>query len=258
MDNGGHPQHKHGPEHNRSGLRQFRKESEEMTMELKSKLWYFDNFNLLSSLSHDEKMELSEKASMKSIPKGQMVFFTDDSSRSIYFLKSGKVKISRYSEGGRELIMRLLGPGEIFGELSLTGQTDRDEIAEVVEDAVICDIDLSNLENMMMRNPLFNLQVTKWIGLTLRKVQTRLESLCFKSSTERIKAFLKDMADQHGRQLRPGDDIEVRLNLTHEDIAKLTVTTRQNVTTVLSELEKRGVISYDRKRILIKRMRDLQ
>lgn len=226
-------------------------------METKSKLWYFDNFNLVSALSKDEKKQLSEKASMKTIPKGQIVFFSDDSSKFIYFLKMGKVKISRYSEDGRELIMRILGPGEIFGELSLTGQTSRDEIAEVVEDAVICDIDIPNLERLMMNNPAFNLQVTKVIGLTLRKVQTRLESLCFKSTTERIKSFLKDMADQHGLKVGPANDIEVKLNLTHEDIAKLTVTSRQNVTSVLSDLGKHNIISYDRKRIIIKKYDEL-
>lgn len=225
-------------------------------MEAKSKLWYFENFNLLSSLSMAEKKQLSEKASMLSIPKNEIIYFTDDSSRYIYFLKVGRVKLSRYSEDGREVIMRILGPGEIFGELSLTDQGKRDEIAQVVEDAVICYIDIPNLEQLLMRNPAFNLQITKWIGLTLRKVQSNLESLCFKNNAERIRAFLKDLADEHGQKLI-NDQIEVRLNLTHEDIAKLTVTSRQNVTSVMSDLEKQNVIAYDRKKIIVKRYESL-
>lgn len=204
----------------------------------------------------DEKKHLSEKASMLTIPKDEIIYFPGDSSRYLYFLKVGRVKLSRYSEDGREVIMRILGPGEIFGELSLADQGTRDEIAQVIEDAVICYIDIPNLERMLMRNPVFNLQITKWIGLTLRKVESNLESLCFKNNAQRIRGFLKNLADQHG-QKQGTDEIEVKLNLTHEDIAKLTFTSRQNVSSVMSELEKQNIISYNRKRIVVKRYESL-
>lgn len=222
-------------------------------MEEGSKLWYFQNFNIMDALSEEEKMEVSKMASMNNSGKKEVVYFPEDSSNKIYFLKSGKVKLSKYSPDGKEMIMAILGPGEIFGELSVISQGKRAESAEVMEDAIICSLRIEDLQSMLQKNPNFNFSITKLIGLKLTKIQSRLESLVFKNTNERVKGFIKEMADEHGRTLINGTEIEVKLKLTHEDIAKLTATTRQSVTTILSQLEKDGVILYDRKRILIKK-----
>ena len=125
-------------------------------------------------------------------------------------------------------------------------------VAEVIEDAIICSLTISQLEKMLKKNPAFNFSVTKFIGLRYLKIQSRLESLVFKTAPERIRGFIKEMADEHGKTLVNGTEIVVKLKLKHEDIAKLTATTRQSVTTELNNLEKNGVILFDRKRILIK------
>lgn len=223
-------------------------------MDSESKLWYFENFNLLDSLSMKEKMMLSDRSSMNTIPKGSSVYFAGDTSSFIYFLKKGRVKISKYSEDGKEMIMAVLKAGEIFGELALLDNSEsRDEFAEVIEDAIICSITIPDLQDMLEKNPVFNLEVTKLIGLRLKKVRSRLENLVFHDAETRIRNFISDMADEHGRTLASGNEILIRLNLTHQDISKLTATSRQKVTTVLNEFEKQGLIHYDRKEILIRK-----
>ncbi len=233
-----------------TGIFVFLPTNESSLMEQKSKLWYFENFNLLESLTMKEMEELGKMTSMKNSSKGQVIYFSEDVSNRIYFLKAGKVKISRYSQDGKEVIINILGPGEIFGELALMDQGNRNEIAEVTEEAVICGVDINDLEQMLAMNPKFNLRITKFIGLKLKRIQNRLTSLIFKSSEERIRGFIKEISEEHGKII--GDEISVKLNLTHEDIAKLTATSRQTVTNVFSELEKHGVIFYDRRQILIR------
>ena len=227
-------------------------------MESKSKLWHFENFNILDVLSSEEKQAMSKMASMLSASKNQIIYFPEDASGSIYFLKQGKVKISKYSESGKEIILAILGPGELFGELGITDQTQqRKEFAEVTEDALICSLSIEELQHMLKANSNFNLQITKLIGLRLRKVQTRLESLCFKSAEDRIKNFILELSNDYGRDILGSGEKEIRLNLTHQDISKLTATSRQTVTSVMSELEKNGSIIYDRHRILIKEKKNL-
>ena len=124
--------------------------------------------------------------------------------------------------------MAILGPGEVFGELSITGQEKREEIAEVTEDAVICKVGISDFESMMEHNPKFNLQVTKLIGFKLKKIQNRLENLIFKTSDQRVKSFIKETVLELGRDIIGEDNQKVvELRLTQEDIAKLTATSRQ-------------------------------
>ena len=227
-------------------------------MHPQSKLWYLENFGMLKALSKEEKERLDSMAVMRHAPKKQVLYFPADSSSSVYLLKAGKVKISRLSSDGREIILTILGPGEVFGELGITGQQEREEVAEVTDDAVICVVDIKDLQNMMHDNSKFNMEILKFIGFRLKRVQSRLESLIFKNAEQRIRSLIKELALDHGRPIA-GDDNqrEVKLGLTHEEIAKLTATSRQTVTTQLNELEKLGLIKYDRKRIYIKDLHQL-
>lgn len=225
-------------------------------MHPQSKLWYLESFGMLKALSKEEKEKLDSVADMRHAPKKQVLYFPTESANKIYMLKAGKVKISRISPDGKEIILAILGPGEVFGELGITGQQEREEIAEVTDDAIICVVGLEDLQRMMKDNPKFNTEILKFIGFRLKRVQNRLESLIFKSAEQRICSLIKELAEEHGRIIA-GDDNqrEVRLGLTQKDIAKLTATSRQTVTTQFNELERAGLIRYDRKRIYVKDLR---
>ncbi|RLD56056.1 MAG: Crp/Fnr family transcriptional regulator [Bacteroidetes bacterium] len=216
------------------------------------KLWYLENFNILKALSKKEMMNLNEQTKMRNCHKNEVIYLPYEKSNTLYFLKEGKVKIASVSEDGKEMIHAILGQGEIFGELAITDdQGERKQIAEATEDALICSIDVKEFGEFMQNNSNLNLSITKAIGFRLRKIQARLESLWFKSAPERISSFIKDLTDEHGKDI--GDEKVVQLNLTHQEIASLTATTRQTVTSTLNDLEKKGIIIYDRKRILIKK-----
>lgn len=225
----------------------------------KTKIWFLENFSMLQVLSPKEIEMMDKMAAMRDVPKNQILYFSEDSANSVYLLKKGKVKVSILSPDGREVILAFLGPGEVFGELSLTGQEKREEIAEVTEDAVICRVEIHDFESMMEKNPKFNLQVTKLIGFRLKKIQNRLENLIFKTAEQRVKSFIRETVLEFGREITGEQNQRVvELKLTQEDIAKLTATSRQTVTTVFSDLEKKGIIKYDRKRIFVKDMKALE
>ncbi|RUT73605.1 Crp/Fnr family transcriptional regulator [Ancylomarina longa] len=222
----------------------------------KNILWYFESFNFLDSLSMKEKMELSDRAKMIEAKKNQIIYLPSDISNSIYFLKKGKVKISSFSDDGKEMIYAILGPGEIFGELAIIGQENREQIAATTENALICYVDVREFENFLATHPRLSLQITKLIGFRLMKVRSRLERMWFKSASERVKSLLLDLIDEHG--IKIGDEREIRLNLTHQDIANLAATTRQTVTTTLNDLERSNIITYDRRRILVRNPKALE
>jgi CRP-like cAMP-binding protein len=221
----------------------------------KSKLWYFENFNFLESMNKLEMQELSRCSVMREVEKNQSVYLPHDISSRIYFLKKGKVKISSFSDEGRELIHAILGPGEMFGELALAGESTREHFAIVTEDSLVCQVGVPEFENFLKENPLLNLEVTKLIGFRLKRIRARLERMWFKSAPDRIKSLLVELAQDHGKQT--GSGVEISLRLTHRDLASLAATTRQTVTTVLNRIEKEGVISYNRQTILIKSINSL-
>ena len=120
---------------------------------VKDKLWFFENFNLFDCLSMAEEQRLSDLTKMREAQKNQVIFLPQDPSNSLYFLKEGQVKIGSYSEEGKEITHALLGPGELFGELALTGQGNREMVAEATEDALICIVDVTDFEKMLEDNP---------------------------------------------------------------------------------------------------------
>ncbi len=166
-------------------------------MQSQSKLWYFENFSMLQVLSMEEKEMLNKKTVMRNAPKNEVIYFPEDASNSIYMLKVGKVKISKMSGDGKEVILAILGPGEVFGEMSVTGQEKREEIAEATDDTIICVVKIPDLQMMMEGNPRFNMQITKLIGFRLKKIQNRFESLIFKTSEEKVRSFIRELADEH-------------------------------------------------------------
>lgn len=217
-------------------------------------LWYLENFSFFNVLSHEDRVLLGQVADMQPICKDQTIYCTGDIANSFYLVKEGKVKITQKSDTtGKEFILAMLGPGEVFGELCVTGQAQREDVAVAVEESLVCRFDVNDFSRLMDKNPRLTLQITKTLGSRLEKVQRRLERLIFRTADERVKDFLKDLALEYGYAVANNtNEIAIPMRLTHEEISKLTATSRQTVTTVLKNLEKSGVITYNRHRIYIK------
>jgi len=226
-------------------------------MSAETRLWHLENFNLLESLSSEEKMKMAEMVRDRSINKGEYIYFPEETSRNIYFLKEGRVKIGSYSDDGKEIIKAILQSGEIFGELSLIGEEKRTDFAQAMDNnVIICSMQMQDMEKMMQQNASLNFKVTKLIGFRLRKVERRLESLIFKDARTRVIDFIKDMAVEQGKKI--GDEILVKHYLTHQDIANLTATSRQTVTTILNDLKDKDLIYMERNKFLIRDINKLE
>jgi len=216
----------------------------------KTKLWYLQNFNLLEGMDKNSMEEFSKMTHMKESTKKDIIYFPDEPSNTIYFLKEGKIKISRITDDGRTTALDLLGPGEIFGEGALLGQDTHTNMAEAMEDTVVCSISKDMFEKMLEKNPMINRSINKFIGFRMRKIQAHVEDLVFKNAQERIEAFLKRYAKTFGKQMVDG--CRVRPFLAHHEIANLTATARQTVNAVLNDLVDEGKIEYTRRYFHVK------
>lgn len=219
-------------------------------MPVKTKIWYLENFNLFEGLSKDKMMELSKKLNMTSAVKNEIIYFAEEPSESIFFLKEGQIKLSRISDEGKESISSILKPGDIFGELAIAGESNREDSAIALEDVLICTISKGNFEKLLIETPELNLRITKIIGLKLQRVNRDLENLIFKDSFSRVLDFLKRYAEDYGKKI--GNEIFIRTTLTHQDIANLTSTSRQTVTTIMNDLKNDGIIDFNRIKIKVK------
>ena len=222
-----------------------------------SKLWHLERINLLHNLSEEELQEMDRRTTMKTADKNQFVYFPKEPSKVMFFLKKGRIKIGRFSDDGKEIIKAILYPGEVFGEMGIIGESERKDFAVAMDnDTRMCTINTNEFREIMNENQYLSLEMTKNIGEKLRNIERRLESLIFKDARERIIELMHEMAKKYGKKI--GEEILVKHNLTHQDIANLTATSRQTVTTVLNDLKDQDLIYMERKRFLIRDLEKLK
>lgn len=218
-------------------------------MEEKSKLWYLKRINLFTEMSSEEMGELASKTRMESVSKKTPIFFPGDPSQQIYLLKEGRVKISRISEGGREVTIALLEPGEIFGELEVLGDAPRDTLAEALDDSKICVVSKKVFLEMIRRIPDFSFRLTKLIGFRMRKIESRVEDLVFKDVPARLANLLLDLAKDYGKETPQGMLLQIKI--THQEIANLIGSIRETVSVVLGDFKRDGWIVFEGRRIVL-------
>ena len=218
-----------------------------------SKLWYFEDVDLFEILCPAKTPSMEEKHSPNVFKKDEFIYFPDQPSLNIYMIASGRIKIGSYAEEGKEIVKAILTKGEVFGELALAGEDRRSDFAQAMDDDTrVCPMTIEDLKELMKDSQELSLKIFKILGFRLRKMERRIESLVFKDARSRIVDFLKEMAEEKGQKV--GFEMMIKNHLTHKDIASLTGTSRQTVTTVMNELREENVINFDRRRILIRDM----
>jgi len=218
-----------------------------------TQIWYFENVDLFNILCPHKIDGIEDDHPMTKYKKDEFVYFPEDTSHYIYMIAEGRIKIGSYLEDGKEVVKAILNKGEIFGELALAGEEKRQDFAQTMDNGtIVCPMILEDMQNLMANNKPLSLKMMKLIGLRLRKTERRLESLVFKDARTRVIEFLKDEAAQYGKKI--GFETMIPSHLTHKDIAALTGTSRQTVTTILNELREKNIINFDRRKILIRDM----
>ncbi|MBR9919446.1 MAG: Crp/Fnr family transcriptional regulator [Bacteroidetes bacterium] len=222
-------------------------------MEVKTGLSFLRQFPLFQILNEEEFQEITDKAEYKVYPKYGHIYFADESSDQIFFLLKGVVKVGTHSDEGREVIKTIMHPTAMFGELGLVGEDIRPEFARAMNQEVHCySVPVLAFRQLMRSNFDLCQRVLSLVGSRLRNTEDRLEALIFKDARTRIIDFLKDCANKRGRKV--GFEMLFKHCLTQQDIANLTGTSRQTVTSVLNELRKENLIYFNRRSILIRDM----
>ncbi len=222
-----------------------------------SALWYFESVDLYDLLCPHKVKTMGDKHSFHHFRKGEYIFFPDEQATHIYMIAGGRVRIGHYLDDGKEVISSILTTGEIFGELALAGEEKRKDFAQAMdEDTMVCPLSIEELKALMVDNRELSFKMLKLVGLRLIKLERKLELLVFKDARTRIIEFIKDTASWKGRKV--GFETLIPTRLTHKDIAALTGTSRQTVTTILNELKEHNLINFDRRRILIRDLEKLK
>jgi len=219
-------------------------------------IWFMDNIDIVGIFCPNKQAHAHNNLAHKTFKKGEYIYLPDENSDKIYFITLGSIKVGTYSEEGKEITKAILTKGQVFGELGLIGETQRRDFAVAQESTEACIITVEEMRTLMRDRSQLSMYMMNLIGSRLLKMERRLESMVFKDSRTRIVEFLCDLASENGQ--RVGYETVVRKFYTHQEIANLTATSRQTVTTVLNELRNQDIITFNRRRLLIRDMDTLK
>ncbi|AEM80012.1 Crp/Fnr family transcriptional regulator [Thermoanaerobacter wiegelii] len=199
----------------------------------------------------DKSLEEIHKISIiKSFKKGSIIFIEGEKGEAIYFVKSGKVKISKTSSIGKEYIIKIMEKGDIFAESILFAGGEYPATAEAIEDSEVIMLKNKDIENLILKNTEIALSIIKLMAKRLKNVSYIIENLALRDSIGRTASVLLTFAKERGVNVKEG--ILLNLNLNRQDLANIIGISRETVTRVLSQMDKEGIIKLNRNKVIIK------
>jgi CRP/FNR family transcriptional regulator len=203
---------------------------------------------LFSDLEKDELEEFSKLFKEKKYDKNEIIFFEEDTGRYMYFVKEGRVKVSRLLPNGKEMILAFHGTGEYFGEMALIdGGTTPASVTAVIPTVIFV---LSAREfNVLLEHPKVNRVLLRTLSTRCRDAWAQIEVLTFHNADARIRTAFYYLAKQRGVDTAGGTLIPMRL--THKELADIVGISRETATRVLSHLQSEELIRVETKHFLI-------
>ncbi|WP_420630677.1 Crp/Fnr family transcriptional regulator [Candidatus Leptofilum sp.] len=212
-----------------------------------AKVDYLSNIQVFRDLTPNELAQMDRQVTMSTCKPGKIFYMPEDSGEVLFLLKKGRVQLYRIAPNGKKLVVATLGPGAIFGEMSLVGQGMHNTFAESVDECVLCVMSRSDVERLVQEKPEVAFRFVEALGNRLTQLEAHLEDIAFKSIPTRLAALLlKLQEEQGGRQTVTG--------YTHQDLSEMLGTYRETVTQTLNDLKADGLISIARKQVVLKDM----
>jgi CRP-like cAMP-binding protein len=211
--------------------------------------WLLKHCDLFERLPPEELRALESVAQFRRFPAGSPVYLPSDSARAVLLLTSGRVKICQLTPDGRELILALIDPGELFGELALFDAAARQELAETLEPSSLVALPGEAVVQLLNRHPTLSVGITRLVGLRRRRIEQRLRNLVFQPLRSRLIHLLHELVERYGRPTPEGTLIDVRLS--HQNLAAIVGSSRESVTLGLGDLTSEGLLRRSGRRLIV-------
>lgn len=213
------------------------------------KFWYLKNCDLFMRLSREDVSFVEARSKARTFKRGNLIYLPNDRAQSVLLLVSGRVKIYHLTGEGKQALLALIDPGELFGELTVLDEGEREEFAETMETCTVLAIPNDVIQHLMQRHPEVSMSITKLMGLRRKRIERRLKSLLFRSNRERLVHLLLELVEKYGRPHENG--VQIGIKLSHQELASIIGSTRETVTVILGELQDEGSLIIQRRQIIL-------
>jgi len=204
---------------------------------------------LFAALDDEAVAALMESMTTSRLERGDVLFRERDQGSRLYVIGEGKIKLGVTSGDGRENLLAILGPGEMFGELSLFDPGPRTATATAVAETQLIALGHDDLKSFLSGRPDVAANMLAALARRLRRTNDSLSDLVFTDVPGRVAKALLDLSNRFGRPA--GDGILVAHDLTQEEIAQLVGASRETVNKALADFASRGWIKLEARAVVL-------
>jgi CRP/FNR family cyclic AMP-dependent transcriptional regulator len=211
---------------------------------IETKLVGLRKIGVIQDASEDDLNELDQVTRLGRYSPGHIFFTPEENTGSLFLLIEGRVQLYRLSLDGKKLVVAMLEPGEIFGEMSLIGRGTQNTFAEAFDKCLVCVLSSVDAKRMVTDMPHLALRFIDTVIRRVQELEVKLEQFAFRSIPVRIATLLLDLSQNFQCET-------VLVGYTHQDIAEMLGTYRETVTYTLNKFKNQGWIDIRRREIKI-------
>ena len=204
-----------------------------------------ENFNHLKGIMYPKKAEA-----------GTYLFWEGDAADHLYYIRSGRVKLLKSTEDGKDMIMSIQQKGDLIMEMGGFSESHHHFNAEVLQDAEIGVIQRKDLEILLYRHGDFALEFMSWMSLMHRMTQSKFRDLLLYGKTGALASTLIRLCNSYGTAT--ADGIRIDLKLTNSELADMIGATRESVNRMLGDMKSSGTLMMKQGYMVVKKLSDLK
>lgn len=197
---------------------------------------------LLHGLAEADLRQLSERLHRKVFPAHTVLMTAEQPGEAVYFIVSGAVKIHAEQPDGRDVLITILGPGEVVGEMSALGSGQRSASVHTLEATQLLWTERTTFQHWLKTIPLLGAHLAEMLAARLRQANEQIQTLAALDTEGRVARQLLNFAERYG-QAGANEAVYIPIRLTQGDIAALVGATREHTNKILVSYKERGYLS---------------
>lgn len=205
-------------------------------------------FSSIKALTKDQLIQMSNCKTSYTIKKGQPIFEEGETLNGLFCIKDGVCKLSKLSANGKDQIIKLVKAGELLGQRSMISEESANLSAVALEDMEVCFVPKNEILHFFNHNNDFSMNVMRNICGDLKDADNHMVDMAQKNVKQRLAETLLYLEENFGKN----NDESIRIQLSREELAGMIGTATESCIRLLSEFNKKGMISLSGKKIFLK------
>lgn len=204
---------------------------------------------IFSELSKETLDKIEKVGQRKKFNKGEIILLEDDAGTALFIIINGKVKVSRSSNDGKEVILTILNADDFFGEMAILDGQKRSATVSAIEPSELFVIQRDDFINLLYAHPEISIALLQELTRRLRNADMKIKSLSLKDAEGKVATVILQLADDIGK-IKHGK-VEIEKLPLQQDLANMAGTSRETISRTLHSFAKKGLVEMDGNKLII-------